>query len=270
MAPKKKQLKKRLDEWLVARGLASDVDEAQRFIMAGEVWRGTERLTKPGVRYAEDVEFRFEPLNSDVGRGAQKLRAALEAFPMQVEGRVALDLGASTGGFTQVLLEQGAQKVFALDVGKGLLADSLRRDERVVPLEEKNARHFDPAWLGGESFDLVVSDVSFISLKKVLLPVLKWCGARGESASGEVNSEVGTTKPLGESVVLVKPQFEAEKHEVGRGGIVRDDKVIERILDDFRAWSPSPDWSHVADLPSPIKGTKGNQEFLFYYQLDDM
>jgi len=244
----------RLDQLLVERGLAPSREKAQAYIMAGEVWRGTERLTKPALKLGTDAELEVRARSRDVGRGALKLRHALSVFSVPVAGRVAVDIGASTGGFTQVLLEAGATRVFAVDSGHGQLDRLLREDPRVTCLEQTNARHFTTGTVGGVGFDLVVADVSFISLRLVLPPVL---GCIAESA------------PRADAVVLMKPQFEAGRQRVGRGGVVRDPEIHEELLRSFRQWVPLPRWNCVSDTPSPIEGAEGNREFLMWYRREE-
>ena len=184
-----------------------------------------------------------DPAAGYVSRAALKLLAALEAFPLDVEGRVCVDIGASTGGFTQVLLERGAARVHAIDVGHGQLADLLRDDPRVVCLEGLNARHLTAAHLP-EPPDIIVSDVSFISLTLALPPVL------------------ALARPGAQLRALVKPQFEAGPEHVGKGGIVRDERVHRQVLERIRAWLESEGWEVAGIIPSPVTGSDGNREFL--------
>ncbi len=184
-----------------------------------------------------------DPAAGYVSRAALKLLAALEAFPLEVEGRVCVDIGASTGGFTQVLLERGAARVHAVDVGHGQLADSLRNDPRVICLEGHNARNLTAAHIP-EPPDIIVSDVSFISLQLSFPPGLGWAwlGARLRA--------------------LVKPQFEAGPEYVGKGGIVRDERVHRQVLERIRTWLETEGWQVTGTIPSPITGSDGNREYL--------
>ncbi len=186
-----------------------------------------------------------DPASSYVSRAALKLIAGLDHFAIDVEGCTALDIGASTGGFTQVLLERGADHVIAVDVGHGQLHDSLRGNTRVINLENLNARDLLRDHLGGKSVDLVVSDVSFISLKLALPPALD------------------LAEPGACCVLLVKPQFEAGREAIGKGGILRDPKDGERVANDLRNWLDGlPGWTALGVCPSPIEGGDGNREFL--------
>lgn len=234
----------RADALLVARGLCESREQAKRLIMAGEVMSGTERIAKPGERVAADAPLEVLERPRFVGRGGLKLEGALDAFGIDPAGRVCLDVGASTGGFTDCLLQRGAGRVHAIDVGTNQLAWKLRRDERVVSREKFNARHLEARDLG-ETVDFAVMDLSFISLTKVLPAVF------------------GVLRDGGSVVCLIKPQFELSREEVGKGGIVREEplrrKAVEKIrrfvTDDCgRAWKGL--------IESPITGTDGNVEFL--------
>ncbi len=184
-----------------------------------------------------------DPAAGYVSRAALKLLAALEAFPLEVKGRVCVDIGASTGGFTQVLLEHGAARVHAVDVGHGQLADSLRNDPRVICLEGLNARNLTEAHIP-EPPDIIVSDVSFISLTIALPPVL------------------ALARPSAQLRALVKPQFEAGPEHVGKGGIVRDERVHREVLERIRTWLETEGWEVTGIIPSPITGSDGNREYL--------
>jgi 23S rRNA (cytidine1920-2'-O)/16S rRNA (cytidine1409-2'-O)-methyltransferase len=227
--------KKRIDQLLVERGLAPSRARAQALIMAGLVFAGEKRVDKPGQQLAEDaaidVRGRDHPW---VGRGGVKLAHAVKAFALDPRGAVAMDIGSSTGGFTEVLLEHGADHVFAVDVGTNQLAWKLRTDPRVTVLEQTNARPCD--W--------VVCDASFIGLAKVLEVPLRLASARCRL------------------VALIKPQFEVRKGEVGKGGIVRDPALHQRVCDEVRAWLEEGGWRIDGIIPSPITGSEGNVEFL--------
>ncbi len=237
--------KKRLDQILVDRGLAESKTRAQALIIAGKVYSGEKRLDKPGVPTAEDlaIELRGEP-HPWVSRGGIKLAAGLEAFAIDPTGMTALDVGASTGGFTDVLLQKGAAKVYAVDVGQGQLAWKLRNDPRVVVLEKTNARHLSAAQIP-EPVDLVVCDASFIGLETVLPAAL------------------ALTKPTAHLVALIKPQFEVGKGRVGKGGVVRDPALHDEVCERIRSWLAGlPRWTVLGIQESPITGPEGNKEFL--------
>ncbi len=241
--------KERLDVALVRRGLAPSRERAQALIMAGQVHVGDRMVDKPGTLVALDANCRIADVSPElkyVSRGGLKLEKALDAFHLSPEGLVAIDVGASTGGFTQVLLEHGAQRVYAVDVGHGQLAWTLRNDPRVVVMERTNIRHLATL---PELIQCAVIDVSFISLRLVLpalIPLL-------------------VPSPDTWIVALVKPQFEAGKSEVDRGsGVITDPAVHNRVLYDLREWIPQHTPLHVQDSSeSPILGRDGNKEFLF-------
>jgi 23S rRNA (cytidine1920-2'-O)/16S rRNA (cytidine1409-2'-O)-methyltransferase len=243
-APAKKA---RLDELLVARGLAETRSQAKALVMAGRVRSGTERLDKPGQDFPADVALTVEQPPRFVSRGGEKLSAALAAFMLDLTGAHVLDVGASTGGFTDCALQAGAVDVVCVDVGRAQLHARLRADPRVTNIEKLNARHLAPGDLPRAEFDAVVMDLSFISLK-VVLPAV-WPFVR-----------VG-----GALVALVKPQFEAGKAEVDKGrGIIRDADVQQAVLDDVRAFALGHlrGAALIGAIDSPITGTDGNREFL--------
>ncbi len=235
----------RLDLALVARGLVATRAKARDLIARGEVRVDGEVAQKPAMNVREDQAIAVDAqAAAQVSRGAVKLAAALDRFQLDTAGRVALDIGASTGGFTQVLLERGVTRVYAVDVGKGQLHASLTSDPRVVSLEECDARTLDRA-LVPEAIDAIVADVSFISVRKVLTAAL------------------ALAAPGCWLVALVKPQFEVGREGVGKGGIVRDAALREEALADVREWlAAQAGWSVVGDMPSPIEGGSGNVEFL--------
>ncbi len=237
--------KLRLDQLLVERGLAPSRAKAQALILAGQVVVGEHAADKPGTQVREDVELRVKgEYNPYVGRGGLKLEAALTGFPLDPTGLVCVDVGASTGGFTDCLLQHGAAKVFAVDVGYGQLAWKLREDPRVVSIERQNIRHLAPETLG-EPVDLAVVDTSFISLKLVLPHV------------------VGLLKPGGRIIALVKPQFEVGKDEVGKGGVVKDTKLRLRALEEVSEAARMLGLETGGEMESPVAGAKkGNVEFL--------
>lgn len=236
--------KQRLDVLVVSRGLCDSREQAQRLILAGEVSVKDQVVTKPGTKVDDSLPIAVKNKPRYVSRGGLKLEGALKAFPVSVEGKVCLDIGSSTGGFTDCLLQNGAQRVHAVDVGTNQLVWKLRTDPRVVVREQFNARYMTPEDLG-EKVQLIVSDVSFISLTKIL-PAAYACLQDG-----------------GDLLVLIKPQFELQPEDIGPGGIVRDPALHRRAVDkihDFVVNELHREWMGVAD--SPIKGMEGNTEFL--------
>ena len=236
--------KQRADQMLVDRGLAESRAKAQALILAGLAFSGERKIEKAGQTLAEDapldVRGREHPW---VSRGGIKLAHGLEHFGWDVAGAVALDVGSSTGGFTDVLLQRGAAKVFAVDVGTNQLAWKLRQDPRVVVHEKTNARYLSDE-IVTEAVDIVVCDASFISLAKVLDRALDFA------------------RPGGRLIALVKPQFEAERGEIGKGGVVRDPAVHDRVCAAAQEWVRSRGWTVEGLVESPIKGPEGNVEFL--------
>ncbi len=237
--------RERLDQLVVAQGLAPSRTKAQALILAGEVFAGENRLDKPGTLIPASTELRLKTTGpSYVSRGAFKLIAGLDAFAISPAGKLCLDVGASTGGFTDVLLERGARQVVAVDVGHGQLDWRLRNDPRVVVLERTNARHLTAEMLPGAPA-LIVCDASFIGLRTVLAAAL------GLAARGA------------ELVALIKPQFEAGPAAVGKGGVVRDPAVHDAVCAAVQDWlEATMRWTVLGITPSPILGPKGNREFL--------
>lgn len=233
----------RVDALLAARGLCESREQAKRLILAGEVRSGDTVIAKPSHKLALDAPLEVRERPKFVGRGGFKLEAALDAFAINPTGWVCLDVGASTGGFTDCLLQRGALRVHAVDVGTNQLVWKLRNDPRVVVKEQFNARHMTPEDLG-ETIRLAVMDLSFISLTKVLPAVFSVL----ESGGGVV--------------CLIKPQFELRREDIGKGGIVRDPELHQRAVDGIREFiaAQGREWRGV--IPSPITGTDGNQEFL--------
>jgi 23S rRNA (cytidine1920-2'-O)/16S rRNA (cytidine1409-2'-O)-methyltransferase len=236
---------KRLDQLLVERGLVETRARAQAVILAGEVWSGDKRLDKAGLRLADDapleVKVRDHPF---VSRGGLKLDHGLTHFRIDPKDKIALDIGASTGGFTDVLLSRGARKVYAVDVGHGQLAWKLRQDNRVVVLEKFNARYLTREQIP-EPADLIVCDASFIGLE-VVLP-----------------ASLALAAPAAELVALIKPQFEVGKGRVGHGGVVRDPTLHDEVCARIVAWlGKQPGWQVLGVTASPIRGPDGNIEFL--------
>jgi len=237
-------MKERADVLLVRRGLCESREMAKRLILAGEVRSGDSVIDKPGTKLPDDIPLEVRQRPRYVGRGGLKLEAALDAFRIDPAGRVCLDIGASTGGFTDCLLQRGAARVHAVDVGTNQLAWKLRDDDRVVVREKFNARRLEVGDLG-ERVSLVVIDVSFISLEKIL------------------PAAFGVLDDGGELVCLVKPQFEVGREDVGKGGIVRDPELHRRAVEKIRRFAVGEcgrEWRAVID--SPITGADGNREFL--------
>ena len=232
----------RLDVLVTRSGLAESRERAQALILAGKVRVGGETVRRPDRSVSEDAAISVEAGPDYASRGALKLGPALDRFKVDPSGRVCADIGASTGGFTDVLLRRGATRVYAIDVGRGLLHWRLRQDPRVVVIERVNARELDAF---AEPISLIVVDVSFISLDKVL-PALR------------------RAAPEAEVVALFKPQFEVGRTEVGKGGIVRDPLVIEAALQRFRDWSAANGYSVVAEAASELAGAQGNREIFVH------
>ena len=236
--------KLRADQLLVVRGLAESRTRAQALILAGIVFAGDRRVAKAGDLLADDAALTVKGRDHPwVSRGGVKLDHGLTHFGFDVAGLVALDVGSSTGGFTDVLLTRGAARVYAIDVGTNQLAWKLRSDDRVIVHEQTNARGLDRA-IVPEAVDIVVCDASFIALAKVL------------------DAALDLARPGGKLLALVKPQFEAGRAEVGKGGVVRDAAVHQRVCDDAAAWIESRGWRVIGVEPSPITGPEGNVEFL--------
>lgn len=237
--------KVRVDQLLVERGLAESRTRAQALIMAGTVFSGERKIAKAGDTLAPDAALEVKGRDHPwVSRGGLKLDHALAHFGWDMTGAVVIDVGASTGGFTDVALTRGAARVYAVDVGHGQLAWKLRQDARVVVLEKTNARHLS-AEIIPEPVDLVVCDASFIGLKTVL------------------PAAMALTKPNARLVALIKPQFEVGKERVGKGGVVRDPALHAEVCADIEAWmNAQPGWRVAGLTTSPITGPEGNVEFL--------
>jgi 23S rRNA (cytidine1920-2'-O)/16S rRNA (cytidine1409-2'-O)-methyltransferase len=239
----------RLDTCLVERGLVASRERARALILAGSVRVNGQPVTKAGAAIAPDAAITLiGPDHPYVGRGGLKLAHALDTFGIATEGRLALDIGASTGGFTDVLLQRGAARVVALDVGHNQIDWKLRTDPRVVVLERINARNLTPEQLPGDmrAFDIVTIDVSFISLRHIF-PVLR-----------------PLLLPGADIIALVKPQFEAGRADVGKGGIVRDEGVRARVVDDVTAAADALGLTRAGLTASPIAGMEGNVEILLH------
>jgi 23S rRNA (cytidine1920-2'-O)/16S rRNA (cytidine1409-2'-O)-methyltransferase len=244
-------LKQRLDKLMVERGLTPSREKAQALIMAGQVVVGDHTVDKSGQQVAVDADVRIKGgVLPYVSRGGLKLRKALDEFSVDVAGLVAIDVGASTGGFSDCLLQAGVQKVFAVDVGYGQLAWKLQQDPRVISMEKTNIRNLLPEQLD-EVPDLAVIDASFISLAKVL------------------PATVAIVKPGGRIIALIKPQFEVGKGEVGKGGIVRDPGAHEKVVAAIRQTAMEMGLAVRGVCESPITGADGNREFLILLELPE-
>lgn len=239
----------RLDILIHQKGLASSREKAQGMIMAGEISINGVVIDKPGTRVSLSVDITLKDKPRFVSRGGEKLEGALKQFPISVEGRVCADVGASTGGFTDCLLQMGAQKVYAMDVGYGILDSTLRNDPRVVVMERTNARHVETL---PEPISLVVADASFISLRLLLPPMKNWL------------------TPQGDVIALIKPQFEAGKKEVDKGsGVIRDPRIHQRVLMDVITFARDIGFKLTGLKRSPLVGPAGNIEFLAWLQLSE-
>lgn len=242
--------RKRLDSLLVEKKLIESREKAKRLILAGKIFVNGVAVSKVGSLINEEsnieLKIRERPF---VSRGGLKLSDALKKFHVNVKGLTALDVGASTGGFTDCLLQNGIKKVYAVDVGYGQLAWKIRTDPRVIPIERKNARYLSVSDLG-EKVDLAVIDLAFISIKLVLQAV------------------ISVLKKDGYIIALIKPQFEVGKGEVGKGGIVRDKNKQMKVLNDISLFVKDSGLTVLGPTNSPIKGAKGNSEFFYYFALN--
>ncbi len=240
-----KPAKKRLDVLLVERGLVESQSRAQALVMAGKVYSGEQKLEKSGQPLTEDTALEVRGQEHPwVSRGGLKLERGLAYFEVDPSAKTAIDIGASTGGFTDVLLHGGASRVYAVDVGRGQLAWKLRQDERVVVLEKINARYLDAEKIPAP-VDIVVCDASFIGLRTVLPAALNLARAGAHL------------------IALIKPQFEVPKGRVGKGGVVRDPDLHDEVCREIQNWLDGlPDWTVIGITESPIKGPEGNIEYL--------
>jgi 23S rRNA (cytidine1920-2'-O)/16S rRNA (cytidine1409-2'-O)-methyltransferase len=240
-------MKLRLDQLLVERGLAETRTKAQALIMAGLVYQGEKKLDKAGQQFDDKIEITVRGKEHPwVSRGGIKLAHAIDHFKLKVKDEVVADIGSSTGGFTDVLLHHGAAKVYAVDVGHGQLDVKLRNDNRVVVMEETNARNLTSEQIP-DALDSIVCDASFISLKKVLPAVL------------------ALAKPNAKLIALIKPQFEVGKEIVSRGkGVVRDAAIHQAVCADISEWISGLNWEVKGTVESPVTGPKGNKEFLLF------
>lgn len=238
----------RLDQLIVDRGLAESKTRAQALVMAGHVFVGDVKASKPGQQVADDAAVSVKGSDHPwVSRGGIKLAHALEEFGIDVTNMVAIDVGSSTGGFTDVLLTNGAARVYAIDSGTNQLAWKLRQDDRVIVHEQTSARILTEAHIT-EPVDLIVCDASFIGLAKVLERPLAFA------------------KPYAQLLALIKPQFEAGREEVGKGGVVRNEAVHRRVCDEVKMWLVEKGWTVRGLTTSPITGPQGNVEFLIWAQ----
>ncbi|MGJ8678587.1 MAG: TlyA family RNA methyltransferase [Akkermansiaceae bacterium] len=236
--------KERADALLVARGLCDSREQAKRLILAGEVMEGTTVVAKPSSKLSSDAKLTVKTRQKYVGRGGFKIEGALDAFGIDPTGMICLDVGSSTGGFTDCMLQRGAARVHAIDVGTNQLVWKLRSDPRVMVKEQFNARHMKPEDIG-EPIDLAVTDVSFISLTKILPPMF------------------ATLKDEGQIICLIKPQFELDREDIGRGGIVKDPALHQRAVDKIHNFvTEGLGYQWIKCIDSPITGTDGNREFL--------
>ncbi len=240
--------RERIDVLLVKRELVQSRELAKRLIMAGEVRVGGQLVDKPGTRVLEDAAIDLKEMPRFVSRGGEKLAGALEVFSVQVSGLVCADVGASTGGFTDCLLQNGAAKVFAIDVGYGQLDYRLRMDDRVAVMDRTNARYVEVL---DEPVSLVTVDASFISLSLLLPVIRKWLA------------------PVATLIPLIKPQFEAGRSDVGKGGVVRDAKVHRRVLSEVLEAAVREGFTVRGLTRSPLKGPSGNVEFLAWLTIGD-
>lgn len=236
--------KERADSLLVSRGLCDSREQAKRLIIAGEVMTGTSVVAKPSTQLAQDAPLKVKERPKFVGRGGLKIEGALDTFNIDPTGMTCLDVGASTGGFTDCLLQRGALRVHAVDVGTNQLVWKLRSDPRVIVKEKFNARHMRPEDIG-EKIDLAVTDVSFISLTRILPPMF------------------ATLKDDGQIVCLIKPQFELNREDISKGGIVRDPALHQRAVDKIHNFvTKELGYQWIQYIDSPITGMEGNKEFL--------
>jgi len=235
--------KTRIDQALVDKELTHDLEEARRLVMAGKILMNDQVVIQPSQMVGLEDSLRIKPSPQYVSRGGEKLQAAFQAFPFSIDQCVCADIGASTGGFTDCMLQYGAKKVYAVDVGYGILDWGLRNDPRVISLERTNARELAAL---PEAIDFFTVDVSFISLKKILPVAVQWYGPSG-----------------GQAVILVKPQFEASREEAAKGtGVIRDPMIHQRILQEILGFAAGINFLTKGLIRSPLLGPEGNIEFL--------
>ncbi len=255
-------MRKRLDILMFDRKMVDSREKAQRLIMVGSVLVGGKMVDKAGSKFDEDIGIEVLKKSEYVGRGAEKLKSAVQAFKIDFKDKVIADIGASTGGFTDFALKSGALKVYAIDVGRGQLDWRLRKDPRVVVMEKVNARYLNSL---PEKIDVFLVDVSFISLKNIL-PAIRRIISYNKYPSSDI--EVGASAI--KIVVLFKPQFEAGKKIADKArGVIKDSNVHKELLDDFRKWLKQNNFEILEECESPILGDKGNKEFFFYLGLEN-
>jgi 23S rRNA (cytidine1920-2'-O)/16S rRNA (cytidine1409-2'-O)-methyltransferase len=241
--------KTRLDQLLVQNGLVESREKAQRLIRAGKVRIQTQAVTKPGHTFPDDTELTIDEPERFVSRGGEKLLGAMNEWGLRLDGAICMDIGSSTGGFTDCMLQHGAVKVYAVDVGKGQLHWKLRENDRVVVMEGVNARYLTNEDIP-EMADFASIDTSFISLTKILTPLKH------------------LIKPGGHIMSLIKPQFEAGREQVGKGGVVRDPDVHDQVIEKVKAFGTETlGFKWIGVCTSPIKGPAGNIEFLAYWEV---
>jgi len=242
-------MKLRADQLLVKKNICPTIEQAKIAIMSGQVRIGTDHLiNKANQLIDEQQELHLVLPCPYVSRGAYKLKIALDTHKPNLKNCIAIDLGASTGGFSDLLLQNGVKKIFAIDSGYGQLHLKLRQDKRIINLERTNARHLTNQQIT-EPVDIITADVSFISLKTVLPPAATFL------------------KKSGWAMVLIKPQFEAKRHEVEKGGVVRNKQIRQRVIQEICTFAQTKlNWKHLETIPSPIKGPKGNQEYIAVFQ----
>ncbi len=245
-----KNFKLRLDQLLVKRKIVASKNKAQSMIMAGQVSVNNKIVTKSGNSFVEDSQIIIKKLHPDwVSRGAYKLLKAIETFNIKIENKVCLDIGSSTGGFSEVLLKNKAKRIYAIDVGTNQLHEKLRKEKKIISIENFNAKYLNYTIIS-EKIDLLVCDVSFISLKKVIFPNLKLLSSKAEI------------------IALIKPQFETQKKNL-RKGVVKDALIRNNVCEDIENWFTNICKAEViGTTPSPIMGPKGNLEFLIYCRLN--
>lgn len=247
-------MKKRLDILVFEKGLAESREKAQRLIMAGLILVDSKKETKSGMKFDEDIAIEALETYPYVGRGAEKLKGASEAFKIDFKDKVVADIGSSTGGFTDFALQSGAQKVYAIDVGTGQLDWKLRNDERVVVMERTDFRKIEGL---PDPIDIFTIDVSFVSVRRML--------DRIKNLESRIMNNKGKTKDI---VVLFKPQFEAGRDIADKfKGVIKDSGIHERLLAEFRLWCSENGFEIFGETESPINGDKGNKEFLFYLKI---
>jgi 23S rRNA (cytidine1920-2'-O)/16S rRNA (cytidine1409-2'-O)-methyltransferase len=249
--------RERVDVLLVKRGLAESRSQAQRLVMAGQVRADGQVVPKPSTTLAAKVQLEVEAGPQFVSRGGEKLEAALLAFRLNVSGKICADVGASTGGFTDCLLKHGASKVYAIDVGHGILHWKLRKNPRVVVMENTNVRYLESL---PEEIDIITVDASFISLKLLLPVIIRWFSPSSPSIAGPKSLD---SSGRGNVIALIKPQFEAGRREVSRGeGVIRDPEIHRRVLNEVLQFAEGLGYGLRNLIRSPILGPKGNVEFL--------